>query len=222
MSLEVQKLVRIQSGCTFDDSLKRKLLLHFIQREELGLIIQRPAQPHECIQHPGWQETNLLIIRHHYRRQCIRLRIDANAAQDLIAQFEQLLKLRIGAILVDLALTHFLFAARRGNVRNMSPLRSLIPERSMEQHLNRRVRQMFLGTDHMSNLQGRIVDDGGKVVERRPVTTSHHWIRHQTAIPFDATTYMIVDHDLVAARNQQANNERTPFRNALQNLIVAQ
>ena len=90
----------------------------------------------------------------------------------------------------------------------MSPLGSFVPQSAMQQDLNRRVRQMFFGANDVRDFQRCIVHDSCKVIERRSVTASHHWVRHQAAVPFNLASYMIVDCHFVGTRNQQTNNKR--------------
>ena len=90
--------------------------------------------------------------------------------------------------------------------RQVRELRRRKPQRLVEQHLARRIRNVILAADHVRHLHHRIVDDDGEVVGRPPVRSHEHRIADDVAAERHLTANEIAEGDVDPLRDPESND----------------
>ena len=182
------------------------MLDHLLAREVLAAIIQRPSQQQQVIDQGLGQKADLAIEIDQDRIERVDVHRLPEPLHDGLPLVEEPREIAVLQVFLQLALAELGAAARFGHIGQVSETRQVVAQGLRNENLSGRVGQVFLGSNHMRDLEIVVVDHGGQVVEATAVGALNHVVLFAAPIELHRTTDQVVDRQSTGARDLQTHD----------------
>ena len=152
----------------------------------------------------------MLVKIDNYRVERIGRDFQPEPLGDSLPVIVDLCEFAVLEIFFQLPFAELVLAARLGHERNVGVLRQFVTETLGDEHLPRRVREMFFGPNDVADLHVVIVDDAGQMIQAGSVGPLDDVILLAGPLDFDPAADQIVDHHAALARHLQSH-DRLPI-----------